>query len=84
MDPLNYGLLIDKMGNRFTIQVNETNIAIIIQEKDKNIVKLYRKGLLAYEYKDFKINDSTFVRHLENKNFTFKDNELILLSIEKK
>lgn len=30
-----------------------------------------------------KINDSTFLRQLDNKKFTFKNNELILLTIDK-
>jgi hypothetical protein len=83
MDPLKYGKLIDKIGNKFYVQVNKTNIAIIIQEDNKNLIKLYREGEIAYEYTDIKINDSTFVRHLENKKLTFKNNELILLTIDK-
>jgi hypothetical protein len=32
MNPLEYGKLIEKNGNKFTIQVNRTNIALITQD----------------------------------------------------
>ena len=67
MNPLEYGKLIDKTGNKFTIQVNKTDIAIIIQEKDKNIIKIYREGDEVYSYTDLKINKSKFIRILKNK-----------------
>lgn len=83
MDPLDYGKLIEQNGNKFTIQVNKTNIALITQNNLTNYVKLYKEGDLAYEYKDHKINDSTFYRSLQNKKFTFRDNKLVLLTIDK-
>jgi hypothetical protein len=84
MNPLKYGLLINKKDNEFTIQINDTNLALIIQEENKNIVKIFRKGVKVYEYIDIKINDSTFIRELLNKKFTFINNELALLTIDKK
>jgi len=83
MNPLEYGKLIYKQKNVYTVQVSDTNIAIITQQDNNNLIKLYRKGDIIYEYKDIKINDSTFVRHLENKKFTFINNELKLLTIDK-
>ena len=73
---------IDKL-NLFVVQINETNLVDIIQKDNKNLVKFFRKGDLVYEYTDIKIDDSTFVRNLENKKFTFKNSELILLTIDK-
>ena len=83
INPLEYGKLIEQNGNKFTIQVNRTNIAIITQFDDFNEVKLFKEGDLVYEYKDHKIDESTFVRTIHNKKFTFKNNELVLLNIEK-
>jgi hypothetical protein len=83
MNPLDYGKLIKQSGNEYTIQVNKTNIVLITQDGLTNHIKLYKEGDLAYEYRDHKINDSIFVRSLQNKNFTFKDNNLVLLTINK-
>ena len=73
INPLEYGKLLYKSENIYIIQVNTTNIAIIELIELFNEVKLYRSGDLILEYKDHKIDDSTFLRSLENKKFTFKD-----------
>jgi hypothetical protein len=83
MNPLEYGKLIRKIDNQFFVQVNKTNIAIITQEDNKNIIKFFKEGDLTYEFSDYKVNESTFVRYLENKKFTFRNKKLILLAIEK-
>jgi hypothetical protein len=83
MNPLEYGKLIIQKGNEFIVQVNRTNIAIITQFEDFNEVKFYKEGDLIYKYRDHKIDDSTFIRSLANKKFTFKNSELVLLTIEK-
>ena len=76
MDPLKYGKLILNIEKLFIVQVNKTNVAIINQHKELNSIKLFKEGDLIFDYKDIKINDSTFVRNLENKKFTFKNNAL--------
>jgi hypothetical protein len=83
MNPLEYGKLIKQSGNEYTIQVNKTDIALITQDALFNLIKFYKEGDLIYEYKDYKIDNSTFIRSLENKKFTFIDNKLVLLTIEK-
>jgi hypothetical protein len=83
MNPLEYGLLIEKSDNKFIVQINRTNIAIITQYDELNEVKFFKEGQLIYKYKDHKIDDSTFIRTLNNKKFTFKNNELVLLTINK-
>jgi hypothetical protein len=73
MNPLKYGKLIRKVDslNLFIVQINKTNLVDIIQEKNQNIVKFYREGDETYNYIYIKINDSTFVRHLDNKKIYF-------------
>jgi hypothetical protein len=83
MNPLNYGKLIKHVDNEYIIQINKTNIAIINKYDELNHIKFYKEGDLIYEYKDHKIDDSTFIRSLGNKKFTFKNNELVLLTIDK-
>jgi hypothetical protein len=83
MNPLKYGKLIKQVDNEYTIQISKTNVVLITQFDDLNSVKFFKEGDFIYEYTDHKINDSTFVRSLENKKFTFKNNELVLLTIDK-
>jgi hypothetical protein len=82
-NPLEYGKLILKVieQNLFIIQINKTNVTVINSYENINHIKLFKEGNFQFEYKDIKINDSTFVRHLENRKFTFKNN--VLVSIEK-
>lgn len=80
MDPLKYGKLILNIEKLFIVQVNKTNVAIINQHKELNSIKLFKEGDLIFDYKDIKINDNSFVRDLENKKFTFKNNVLIEFS----
>lgn len=83
MNPLEYGNLIRKIGNIFIIQINKTNIVDITQYEDKNEVKFFRESKEIYTYTDHKIDENTFVRYIENKQYTYKNNELILLTIDK-
>nr|YP_009487265.1 hypothetical protein [Russula foetens]AWB36167.1 hypothetical protein [Russula foetens] len=83
MNPLEYGKLIDHNDNKYWVQVNRTNIAIITQLEEFNEIKFFKEGDLIYQYKDHKIDENTFIRSLDNKKFTFKNNELILLAIDK-
>src|ERR1700679_1342690 len=52
MNPLEYGKLISQTNNIYTVQINDTNIAIITQEDKINKIKFFRKGDLIYEYID--------------------------------
>jgi hypothetical protein len=82
-NPLEYGKLIEQIGNKYIIQLNTLNILIINEKDNENFVKLFRKGDFIFEFKDHKSSDNTFIRSLNNKKFTFKNNELILVSTEK-
>src|SRR6266567_3799035 len=64
LNPLKYGKLILNIGKQFVIQVNRTNIALITQFDNLNHVKL---------------NDSIFIRNLNNKKFTFENHILTLV-----
>lgn len=83
MNPLEYGKLIKQKDNEFIIQVGRTNTAIITQFKGYNKIEFFKEGDLTYNYTDHKVDDSTFIRSLENKKFTFKDNKLALIHTEK-
>jgi hypothetical protein len=72
LNPLEYGKLIIQIDKLFVVQFNRTNVVLITQHEGFNQVKFYKEGDLIFNYKDHKINDSTFIRSLENKRFTFK------------
>jgi hypothetical protein len=84
MDPLKYGKLIEQTDNKFTVQVNKTDIAIITKDGLNNNIKYYKEGNLTYQYKDLKLSSNKFIRVLKNKNFIFIDNKLVLFSVDKK
>jgi predicted transcriptional regulator len=67
MDPLKYGKLLDKIGNRYFIQINNKNIAIINHLDGQNEVKFFKSGELTYEYIDKFIDEITFKRILGKK-----------------
>jgi hypothetical protein len=83
MNPLEYGKLIKQIDKIFWVQINKTNTAIINQFNDYNKVEFFKEGDLIYEYKDHKIDDSTFIRSILNKHYTFKDKKLAVLTIDK-
>ena len=83
MNPLDYGKLIYKTENIFIIQINKSNITVITQFADFNKIILFREGNLMFEYIDHKIDEKSFIRSLENRKFTFKNNDLVSVNTEK-
>jgi hypothetical protein len=83
MNPLKYGRLIDQNDNKYTIQINDTNVAIIIQHEDNNEVSFFKKGILTYKYIDYYINENSFTRDLGNKKFHMINGEVTLTTVEK-
>jgi hypothetical protein len=83
MNPLKFGILIRKQDNVYTVQINDTNIAIIVQHEDFNIVEIYKKGVLTYKFKDIFVSENSFIRDFGNKKFHFTNSEIKLLTVEK-
>lgn len=83
MNPLKYGKLLDQTGNKYTVQINDTNIVIIIKHDDENEVSFYRKGNLIYKYKDTYIDENSFTRDMGNKKFHIINDEITLTTVEK-
>jgi hypothetical protein len=81
INPLEYGKLIDQFDNKYIIQLNTSNIIIIKEFDNENYIKFFRKGELMFEFKESKISTNSFVRTLQDKNYTFKDNKLISTEI---
>src|SRR5882757_5825281 len=78
---LEYGKLIEQIGNKYVIQLNISNILIINEKDNENIVKLFRKGDFIFEFKDLKISENTFSRFIQDLKYTFKNNKLISTEI---
>nr|YP_009487328.1 hypothetical protein [Russula virescens]AWB36230.1 hypothetical protein [Russula virescens] len=79
INPLNYGKLMLHLAeiNFYIIYINSTNLAFITKFDLYNEIKFYTKGDLIFEFKDHKIDDTSFVRSIENNKYTFKNNKLI-------
>jgi hypothetical protein len=81
INPLEYGKLIEQIGNKYIIQLSTLNVAIIKQINNENFVKFFRKGELMFEFKDIKRSDTRFVRTILDQRFTFENNKLISTEI---
>jgi hypothetical protein len=82
INPLNYGKLIFQEDKIYVIQGNSCTF-LIYEYEDYNLIKLYRKGDFIFEYKDHKVSANTFIRNVDNKNFTFVENILTSTSVDK-
>jgi len=58
-----------------------TNIAVITNINNENFVKIFRKGELMFEYKEFKISNIKFIRTIQNQRYTFENYKLISTEI---
>lgn len=79
--PLEFGKLIDQIGNKYIIQLNTTNVVVILQKENENYIKFFRKGELMFEFKDIKKSDISFVRIIADQRYTFEKNKLISTEI---
>jgi len=80
-NPMEYGKLIEQIGNKYIIHLNTLNILIINEINNENLVKLFRKGEFIFEFTDSKISENTFTRIIQDQRYTFKNNKLILTEI---
>ena len=81
INPLEYGKLIEQIGNKYIIHLNTFNILILNKKDNENFVKLFRKGEFIFEFKDLKISENTFYRFIQDQKYTFKNNRLISTEI---
>ena len=80
-NPLEYGKLIEQIGNKYIIHLNTFNILILNEKDNENFVKLFRKGEFIFEFKDLKISENTFYRFIQDQKYTFKNSKLISTEI---
>jgi hypothetical protein len=81
MNPLEYGTLIEQIGNKYIIQLNTFNILIINEKDNENFIKLFRKGEFVFEFKDLKISENSFARFIQDQKYTFKNSKLVSTEI---
>uniref|UniRef100_UPI0031F3CDA6 hypothetical protein n=1 Tax=Russula emetica TaxID=152958 RepID=UPI0031F3CDA6 len=81
MNPLEYGKLIEQTDNKYIVQLNTSNIVIINELDNENLVKFFRKGEFIFEFKDFKKSEFSFIRTIEDQRYTFEKNKLISTEI---
>jgi hypothetical protein len=81
MIPTEYGKVIEQFDNKYIVQLNTSNIVIIKELDNENLVKFFRKGELIFEFKDFKKSEFSFIRTIEDQRYTFEKNKLISTEI---
>lgn len=84
MDPLKYGTLLEQINQKFIVQLNTKNIAIINKYPNENFVKIFKNGVLVLEFKDKFINENIFNRSIHDMKFTFENEKLIRTEISRK
>ena len=77
INPLEYGKLIYQNNNTYIISITPKTLVVITQLEDFNEVKFFRDGDFSFTFKDHKIDENTFVRSLDSRKFTFKNNQLV-------
>jgi hypothetical protein len=77
INPLNYGNLIEQLDNKCIIQLPTSNVLVIKTIDDNNFIRFYRRGELAIEFIDSKVNENIFTRTILDQKFTFENNKLI-------
>jgi hypothetical protein len=81
IEPLKYGKLIEQIGNKYIIPLNSLNILIINEKDNENFIKLFRKGVFIFEFKDLKLSNNTFARIINDQKYIFKNAKLISTEI---
>jgi hypothetical protein len=81
MNPLEYGTLIEQFDNKYIIKLSSTNIVVVQQYENDNYIKFFRNGVFIFEFRDYKIDDSTFYRIIKNNKFVFSNGILIRTEI---
>jgi hypothetical protein len=76
MEPLKFGKLLDQTNNKFIIQLNTKNIAVINHYEKENFVRIYQNGDLVLEFRDTFIADNSFSRLIRDTKFTFVNERL--------
>jgi hypothetical protein len=73
--------LIEQSGNKYIIQLNTTNVLVLVEKQNENYIKLFKKGELMFEFKDVKKSEFSFVRTIQDQRYTFENNKLISTEI---
>lgn len=81
MIPSEFGRLIEQFNNKYIVQLNTTNVAVIKEVNGENFVRFFRRGELMFEFKDTKISENTFTRTIFDQKYTFTNNKLISTEI---
>jgi len=81
INPLEYGKLIEQFENKYIVQLNTTNVFVILEKQNENFIKVFKKGELMFEFTDVKISDIKFIRTIQDQRYTFENYKLISTEI---
>jgi hypothetical protein len=82
MNPLDYGRVMFKKDKLLIIQ-NKLGQTINFETLEEfNQIEIFKNQNLLLSFKDFKLNDSEFIRLIGNKKYHIKNNELVLQTMD--
>jgi hypothetical protein len=78
MEPLKFGKLLDQTNNKFIMQLNTKNIAVINHYEKENFIRIFKNGDLVLEFlkRDEFIAENSFSRFIRDTKFTFVNERL--------
>jgi hypothetical protein len=84
LKPEDFGVVLYKINNIYTIQSKNKGIFKIETFDKFNLVEFYRKGDLIFNWKDKIISDSKFIREIGKSFIQYENGEIVLYKIQKK
>ena len=85
-NPLDFGkvLTITKLDieTLYILQAEEYLIIKILNSENQNSIEIFKKGDLLIKFTDIKLNNSRFVRIIDNKKYYFENNQEIIFTRE--
>ena len=88
INPEDYGKILNKTPNTFTISLNKNTIIILNKSKEDNYlinnIQYYKNGELLFSWKDKILSDNKFIRFIGKSIIHFEDGEVSIFKILKK
>jgi hypothetical protein len=85
-NPLDFGkvLTITKLDieTLYILQAEDYLIIKILNSENQNSIEIFKKGDLLIKFTDIKLNNSRFVRIIDNKKYYFENNQEIIFTRE--
>jgi hypothetical protein len=76
-----YGKVIEQFENIYIVKLTSSKMLIIRECEHDNHIKFLKNGDVIFEFRDHRIDDSTFSRIIDNTKFIFVNGTLVRTEI---